>query len=81
MLDFDWFGSGKQKGNGNAAEQQQQVKKAGLVLGNKKAPLSPLSTFNKPCNEAEITKSTKAVPLTTARSTNWARHVSQDWVI
>ena len=58
-----------------------ETKKAHSASGKKKAPLSPSSRFNKTCDEAEIVKSSKGVvPQNTARSTNWARRVFQEWV-
>ena len=69
------------KWNDNAAEQQQQVKKARPASENKKAPFSSSRRFNRSCKEARITKSAKrVVPHTTAWFTNWACCVFQDWV-
>ena len=81
MVDFDHCGIRKRKENDNAAEQQQQVKKAHPASENKKAPFSSSSRFNKSCNEAKITKLAKKVVLhTTAWSNNWVCCAFQDWV-
>ena len=80
MVDFDCCVTGKRKTDENEPEYPE-TKKARSASGKKKAPLFPSSRFNKTCNEAEIAKSSKGVvPQNTARSTNWARHVFQEWV-
>ena len=81
MVDFDCCGTGKRKTTNSNAAEQQEAKKARSAPGKKKAPLSPSSRFNKTCNEAEISKSSKGVvPPNTAGATNWAHRVFQEWV-
>ena len=82
MVEYDCCGTGKRNTDENAEDLEwQQVKKPRPASRKKKAALSPSSRFNKTCNEAEITKSSKGVvPSTTARSTSWACRVFQGWL-